>query len=266
MKLADRHVVITGASSGIGEALALACAGEGARLTLVARRRDLLEKLATRTGVRCHIIERDLGEPPPADWLDEAKAALGPIDVFVNNAGMENTGPTHASSVEVGLRVLRLNLETPLVIIRHLLPELIARGGAIVNVASVAGLAPVPQQTWYGASKAGLAAFSESLRGELLGTKVQVLTVYPGPVTTAMAEAAYLVYGGRTGVAGRMPEGKPDVLATQIVRALGTRKARLIYPRAYVFARWFPWLARALTDRLTPKAHPMTEDLTTLRR
>lgn len=253
MKISDRHVVITGASSGIGEALALACAKGGARLTLVARRRDLLEKLAAKTGVRCHVLVRDLVEAPPASWLDAAKAELGSIDVLINNAGMENTGPTHESSIDEGLRLLRLNLETPLVIIRQLLPELMARGGAIVNVASVAALAPLPQQTWYAASKAGLAAFSEALRGELLASKVRILTVYPGPVTTPMAEAAYAKLGGRKGAAGLMPEGKPDVLAAEILRALAGRKARLIYPRFYTTSRWLPALARTLNDRLGPK-------------
>ncbi|MEO6574183.1 MAG: SDR family NAD(P)-dependent oxidoreductase, partial [Polyangiaceae bacterium] len=211
------------------------------------------EKLAARAGVRCHIIERDLTEVPPPSWLDEAKAALGPVDVFINNAGMENTGPTHQSSIEEGLRLLRLNLETPLVIIRQLLPELLARGGAIVNVASVAALAPLPQQTWYAASKAGLAGFSEALRGELLASKVQILTVYPGPVTTPMAEAAYAKLGGRAGAAGLAPEGKPDVLARRILVALERRSARVIYPRFYVMSRLFPWLARILSDRLAPK-------------
>src|SRR4051812_36235890 len=99
--LRGRHVVITGASSGIGEAIANALAREGAKLTLVARRRELLERLVASCGAQCHVIALDLSEPPPATWLDEAEARLGPVDVLINNAGMENTGPTVESSVEV---------------------------------------------------------------------------------------------------------------------------------------------------------------------
>jgi hypothetical protein len=68
-----------------------------------------------------------------------------------------------------------------------------------------------------------------------------------------MAELAYAKLGGRTGAAGMMPEGKPDILATRIVRALANRNARVIYPRFYVVSRLFPWLARILSDRMAPK-------------
>jgi short-subunit dehydrogenase len=254
--LEGRHVVITGASSGIGAALAREAARRGAKLTLVARRHELLHEVAAgcrHDGDGCQVIVRDLVEPPPEDWLDGAEAALGPVDVLVNNAGMENTGPTVASDIAVGERVLRLNLVTPLVIIRRMLPKLARRGGAIVNVASVAALAPTPQQTWYGASKAGLAAFSESLRGELRGTGVDVLTVYPGPVTTPMAEAAYAALGGRRGALAFAPEGRPEVLARRTWNALARRRARLVYPRFYSVARWFPSLARWLVDELAPR-------------
>src|SRR5512140_3185969 len=216
----DRHVVVTGASSGIGAALAREPAAAGARLTLVARRKELLESLAAECGGTCEIIARDLSDLPPEHWLAAAGATHGPVDVLVNNAGIENTGPTPSSDVELGRRLLRLNLETPIVTTRRLLPELVARRGAVVNVASVAALAPAPFQTWYGASKAGLAAFSESLRGELRGAGLTVLTVYPGPVTTPMAEAAYAAVGGRKGLVGALPEGKPDILARRVVRAL----------------------------------------------
>jgi short-subunit dehydrogenase len=251
--LRDRHVVITGASSGIGAALAREAARAGARLTLVARRRELLEGLASECGAKHAIVVRDLSEVPPADWLDAAQAELGPVDVLVNNAGMENTGPTLESDVEVGRRLLRVNLETPIVATRRLLPALVERRGAVVNIASVAALAPTPMQTWYGASKAGLAAFSEALRGELRGTGLSILTVYPGPVTTPMAESAYAAFGGRKGLVGLMPEGKPDVLARRILRALERGSARLIYPRFYTLARLAPWFARWLTDLSAPK-------------
>src|SRR6185436_18406316 len=102
------------------------------------------------------------------DWVPDAEAAHGPIDVLVNNAGMENTGPTAAADVEACKKLFQLNLVTPILLSRRLLPEMLARkSGMIVNVASVAALTPPPMQAYYGASKAGLAAFSEATRGEL---------------------------------------------------------------------------------------------------
>jgi short-subunit dehydrogenase len=245
--LEGRHVVITGASSGIGEACVREAARQGARITLVARRKDLLETLAASCSASCHVIACDLSVPPPADWLDEAEAKLGPIDVLVNNAGMENTGAFLASNEDVGQRLLGLNLLTPILVTRRLLPKLVARKGAVVNVASVAALVPAPGLTWYAASKAGLAAFSEALRSE--NPELNVLTVYPGPVTTPMAETVYATLGGRTGMVGMLPEGRPDVLARRIVRALDRRAARLIYPRFFVIARLLPWLGRWIADR-----------------
>ena len=178
------HVAVTGASSGIGAAIARAYGHKGASLTLVARRTAPMEALAAEFPGHCQVIACDLADSPQCtQWLHPAQDAFGPIDVLVNNAGMENTGPTVQSDTEECVKLLHLNLHTPLLLTRALLPAMLARGsGTIVDVASVAGLAPLPMQCWYGASKAGLAAFSESLRGELRGSGGHVVTVYPGPV------------------------------------------------------------------------------------
>ena len=251
------HVAITGASSGIGEALAREYGRQGARLTLVARREDLLRRIAGEIGGEVLVVPHDLSLPERADaWVATAEAAQGPIDVLVNNAGIENSGPTIEADVEESERVLRTNLHTPLRLMRSLAPAMIARGGGVfVNVASVAALAPTPLQAWYGASKAGLAAFSEALRGELQGTGVRVVTVYPGPVTTAMADRAYAAFGGRKGTLGLLPEGQPEDLARLVRRAVERRRARVIYPRFYVITRLFPWLARWLVDAGAPRPY-----------
>lgn len=248
------HVAITGASSGIGAALARELGRAGHSLTLVARRRALLDDLADEIGGRPHVIEHDLANPDVATgWLAAAEAAHGPIDVLVNNAGMENTGPTIAADPAVVRKVIDLNLTTPLLLSRALLPAMTARGsGMIINVASVAGLVAPPMQAYYGASKAGLAMFSETVRGELAGTGVHVLTVYPGPVKTAMAEAALDAFGGRDNVPA-VPEGTPEELASLIHAAMRRRAARVIYPRMYAAARWFGPIARSLVNRFAPR-------------
>jgi len=244
------HVAVTGASSGIGRAVARAFGRHGASLSLVARRTAPMEAIAAEFPGRCKVFGVDLADSAGAcAWLDPAQAAHGPIDVLINNAGMENTGPTATSPVDRGVALLHLNLHTPILLTRALIPAMIARGsGTIVDIASVAGLVPTPMQCWYAASKAGLAAFSEALRGELRGSGVHVVTVYPGPVDTPMADAAYARFGGRQGAAGVVPEGDPDVLADLILAAVLHRRPRIIYPRFYAVSRWAPWLGRAAVD------------------
>jgi short-subunit dehydrogenase len=252
----SQHIVITGASSGIGAALARELGAGGARLTLVARRKDLLDSLAAGIGPDCRVVAHDLADADrAADWVAEAEAAHGPIDVLVNNAGMENTGPTATADVDELKKVFELNLVAPIVLARRLLPGMLERrSGMIVNVTSVAALVPPPLQSYYGASKAGLAAFSEATRAELAGTGVHLLTVYPGPVKTEMGERGYAGFGGRENVP-RMPEGTPEQLARRIRRAMEKRKKRLIYPRFYYSSRWLPWLGRILVDRFAPRPH-----------
>lgn len=248
------HVVITGASSGIGEAIAREWAKAGAKITLVARRKELLEKLAAEIGGGALVVAHDLADSARAtEWIATAEATHGPIDVLVNNAGMENVGSTAASDTATALKLLHLNLLTPLLLTRTLLPQMILRKtGTIVQVASVAGLVAPPGQAWYGASKAGLAQFTETLRSELGGTGVHVCVVYPGPVKTPMGDSAFAKYGGREGPAGRAPEGTPDVLARLVRRAVERRHPRVIYPRFYALAYFLPWLSRFITFRMTP--------------
>ena len=254
MKLTGKHVVVTGASSGIGEAIAKELGRAGCKVTIVARRLELLDKLAAEIGNGCHAIAHDLSSPAKAlDWIAAAEQANGPIEILINNAGMAHTGPSIEASPEFLEMLLNLNFVVPLKVTRHLLPQMVAaNSGAIVNVASVAGLLPMPWQTYYSATKAGLGGFSEALRGELLRTGVQVLSVYPGPVKTPMAEGAYAAVGGRSGMAGAMPEGTTEELATKIRKAIENRKARIIYPSSYSPSRWFPSFGRWLVDRAAP--------------
>ena len=244
------HVAITGASSGIGEAIAREYAKAAAALTLVARRRELLEKLAQETGTRCHIVAKDLSdEESAADWLDEAEAANGPIDILINNAGMELIAPAEEIDVEQGMKLLRLNLLSPLALTRAVLPRMMARGrGAIVDVASVAALSAGPGFTWYAASKAGLANHSETLRAEVAPAGIHVLTVYPGPVHTDMgARAMASLQEDR---ASRWaPWGTSDELARRIRRGVERKTSRIVYPRFYGLSRLFPWLGRFIADR-----------------
>jgi short-subunit dehydrogenase len=252
------HVVITGASSGIGEALAREYAAAGASLTLVARRRELMDKLASELKVKCHVVTADLSDPAQAtSWLAAAESALGPIDLLINNAGIQIIAPTEEMPPEDTRRTIELNLQAPLSLIRALLPAMVARkSGAIVNIASLGALAPVPGMTAYSAAKGGLAAASESLRGELRKSGVHVVTIYPGPVHTAMGDAGYAAYPPTLGPR-LLPTGNTTALARLVRRAVERKKARVIYPRLYTVTRWFPATTRFALDLSTPPPYSL---------
>ena len=130
---------------------------------------------------------------------------------------------------------------------------MIARGrGTIVDIASMAGIAPTPGMFYYNASKAALAAASESLRGELRGTGVHVMTVYPGPVRTAMEAAGRAAFVETAMMRVLTPVGDARVLARKIVAGVASGRARIIYPASYGLSRHLPNLTRFVLDRFTP--------------
>ena len=247
------HVVITGASSGIGAALAREL-GKNAddSLTLLARRREPMEALAKEVAAGVFVRPHDLSDESRAtEWIAEAEERHGPIDVMINNAGVENTGLARDADPDAAIRLLRTNVMSPMLIARALLPKMIERrAGTIVNVASVAAFAPMPLMAWYAASKAALATFSEVLRAEVAPEGVHVLTVYPGPIKTPMAESAYDAYGGRKGVVGLVPLGSPETLARLVRRAIEREEPRVVYPAFYELGRRMPLLARWLGERV----------------
>lgn len=247
------HALVTGASSGIGEALARALGAAGYDLTLVARRAAELDRVAAAAGdVRVEKIAFDLVDIDDIEQLvARATAALGAIDVLVNNAGAQIVAPTEEIPVEDGEALLRLNVFVPFRLTRAILPDMLARGsGTIIDMASLSALAPPPGMFYYNASKAALAAASESLRAEVRKRGVHVVTVYPGPVRTPMTEAAVARYAKNPVAA--LPVGSAEVLARLVLRAVRCRTPRVIYPRSYAVARLCPPLMRWAVDTFSP--------------
>jgi short-subunit dehydrogenase len=241
------HVVITGASSGIGACLAREFHADGAEVTLVARRAALLEQLKAELGSRCEVVVADLAQKDPTLWLQ----GVAPADVFINNAGFNISGPFDAESSQEVARMFQVDLHAPIALARAVVPGMIARGsGALVNISSVAGIVPPAGMACYSAAKAGLAAFSEALRAELKHTGVHVLTVYPGPIDNGTHDANADLYGAGAKAA---PWGDPRELAREVRLAMQRRRARLIFPRFYTTARAFPGIARWVVDRGTPQ-------------
>jgi short-subunit dehydrogenase len=247
------HVVVTGASSGIGEAIAREYLQRGAKVTLIARRRDRLDKLAEGHEKSTHVVQADLGNPEVAfSWLDGAEEAMGPIDVLVNNAGVQIVKSVLDTSWEDGERLLALDLHTPLRLTQLVLKRMVPRkSGTIVDIASMAALGPTPGMFFYNAAKAGLAAASEGLRAEMKPYGVHVVTVYPGPVTSDMEAAARTAYT-ENAATKYTPTGSPEVLARMIANAVDRKQARVIYPRMYALSRHFPNVTRWAIDALTP--------------
>ncbi len=187
-------VVITGASSGIGAAYARAFAQRGAKLVLTARRAERLEVL--RLEVEPYAADVLI---VPADITDEAgRAAIvqrtleryGMIDVLINNAGVTVGGPLDTHPLPDIYQTIQVNLTAPIALTWLVLPLMLTRNaGLIVNMASAAGRIAVPNYSVYGATKHGLIAFADSLRRDVDGTNIKVVSVLPGWVRTEMVSA-----------------------------------------------------------------------------
>jgi short-subunit dehydrogenase len=252
--------LVTGASKGIGAALAERYAREGAALTLVARSGAKLEALAEslrqRHQARVTVLPADLADPgiDLEALLADAEARLGPVDVLVNNAGRMIVGPAEGTPDPDVRAIVELDLVAPMRLALAAAPGMLARrSGTIVNVASSAAFSWFPGMVYYNAVKAGMGAWSESLRAEWRGTGVNVVSVYPGPVRTDLAEASIEAYGF---LARLMPIGTVEGLASAIVRAVRWRSRLVLYPYLY---RPFPWIAvlvRRFTDVLVPRPSP----------
>lgn len=188
--------LITGASSGIGEAIARQLASRGHGVTLVARREDRLQALSddltAEHGVRAEAIAADLDSEQARDELASKVAALGlTVEVLVNNAGFGGTGSVDRSEREWLTAMVRLNCEALVDLQARFTPAMVERGrGAIINTASTAAFQPIPGTATYAATKAFVLSFSEATHAELSGRGVSVTAVCPGPVQTEFAESA----------------------------------------------------------------------------
>jgi uncharacterized protein len=192
-------VLITGASSGIGRALAHEFARHGHSLVLVARTASALEALAAELardhGIRASALAADLTQPDaPARMVAELEAASLPIDVLVNNAGVGLQGAFAELPVESQLQMIHLNIVALTDLTRRLLPGMLARRrGGVLNVGSTAAFQPGPFMAVYYATKAYVVSFSEAIGEEVAGSGVRVTCLAPGPTDTGFASAAGLL-------------------------------------------------------------------------
>lgn len=190
--LAGKVALITGASSGIGEATALVLAGAGARVAIAARRADRLDALAGRiakAGGEALKIKADVTDDDEVTGMvDKVVAEWGRLDILVNNAGQMLLSPLAEARGDDLRHMVELNLTALMEITRIALPHLKQSRGHIVNVASVAGRVASPGSSGYAATKFGVVGFSEAVRREVYSDKVRVTVIEPGLVMTELGD------------------------------------------------------------------------------
>lgn len=202
--LTGMTALVTGASGGIGSAIAKALAGQGARVALSGTRVDALEAVATEIGGNCVILPCDLADGAAVDGLvPRAVEALGQLDILVNNAGLTRDNLAMRMKDEEWDIVIRVNLEAAFRLIRAACkPMMKARFGRIITITSVVGATGNPGQANYAASKGGLTAMSKALAQELASRNITVNCVAPGFIASPMTD--------------RLPDAQKEALTTRI--------------------------------------------------
>jgi NAD(P)-dependent dehydrogenase (short-subunit alcohol dehydrogenase family) len=202
----DQVVVITGASGGVGAAAAEELARRGASVVLAARRAGPLGDVAARCGDKALAVVADVTKRDDVQRLfDEAVAKFGRVDVWINNVGRGIGRPLLEITDDDVDAMIRDNMKSVLYGMQVVTPHLQARGtGAIVNVSSLLGRAPLPPRAAYAAAKAAMMSLSESFRIELMGShpSIRVVVVYPGRIATDFGQNAM---GQRMGDSGKLP-------------------------------------------------------------
>ncbi len=252
----DRTVVITGASSGIGEQLALRCARDGARVALVARRRPELERVASlvqAAGGQALVLPCDVAQRHQVfTAAEQILQHWGAVDVLVNNAGFGAHRPFLDWPIEDIERIMQVNYMGAVYWTKALLPHMVQRGqGWIVMMASVAGKLGVPDESAYAATKFAMVGLAEALSYEVEDRGVHVLTVCPGAIDTPFFDEQ---------ARQRMPEVAkklmipPERVVEAICRALARGKYEVTVPGfirlSYVVRALAPGLLRRNTKRV----------------
>jgi NADP-dependent 3-hydroxy acid dehydrogenase YdfG len=224
MKLNGKIVLVTGASSGIGAATALAFAAEGARLLLAARRASKLAEVASRTLERgaasVHSIDLDVRHHHAVQTaIDDLPPEWAEIDVLINNAGLSRgLEKLYTGKTEDWDEMIDTNVKGLLYVSRAVIPGMVVRGrGHIVNLGSTAGDLPYPNGAVYCGSKAAVHAINDGLRQDLLGTPVRVTSVDPGTVET---DFSLVRFRGDAGRAAKVYQGLTPLSAEDVADAI----------------------------------------------
>jgi short-subunit dehydrogenase len=225
VKINGAKVLLTGATGGIGHAIARRLKAEGADLVLTGRRTDVLAPLAEELGARS--IAADLGDPAA---LDKLLAEAGDVDILVANAALPGIGRMESISVDKIDANLNVNLRAPMLMSRALLPQLLDRGsGHLVFIGSVSGIVASPWSSMYNATKFGLRGFTSAMRQDLHGTGVGVSIVEPGFVR----DAGMFVNSGMETPRGTRTVS-PEQVAAGVVKAITKNRGEVVVAPAEI--------------------------------
>ena len=262
----DKTVIVTGGSEGVGAAAARLFAEAGANLMLVARNRKNLEAIAAelRDKARVSVFPMDVSDADScADMVKKTLFEFGRIDVLVNNAGVHVRGDVESATADELARTIDVNLRAPIVLTRLVLPHIReAGGGAIINVASLAGRTPVPGSAAYSASKFGLRAFAFSLAEEIRDSGIKLAVVSPGPIATQFIlddidKTSDLTFS--------QPMSSAEEVAQVILDLCGNNQREQAIPAMSgvltTLAYLMPWLGRALRPALERKGNRVKKEL-----
>ena len=218
--LSGKAALVTGASGGIGGAIARALHKQGATVTLSGTRADALEKLRSELGERAHVVAARMDDAADIDrLLKDAEAAMGKVDILVNNAGITRDNISMRMKDEEWEKVLEVNLTGTFRLTRAAMRGMMRRRfGRVINITSIVGVTGNPGQANYAAAKAGLIGMSKSLAQELASRAITVNCVAPGIIATPMTDV--LTDEQKKGILGRVPAGRlgtPDEIAAGVV-------------------------------------------------
>lgn len=224
MAFAGQTAWITGASSGIGAALARELARQGARLVLSGRNVAALDAVAAECGGACLVLPFETTDQTAlAPAVAQAWDWSGGIDLLVNNAGISQRSLAQETEYAVYERIIAVDLLAPIALTQALLPRMVTRGsGRIAMISSVAGKVGVPMRTAYCAAKFGLAGYGDALRAEVAHLGLQVHNIYPGSIRTDVSRNALTADGSKRGVSDKAIDNgiEPAAAAVQMIEAM----------------------------------------------
>ena len=259
--LAQKVIWITGASSGIGEALAVLASQRGAKVVLSARRENELQRVQKLCAnpAQAAVYPLDLlAMPDPAAVLKRAESFFGPVDVLVNNAGISQRSMVLDTTLDVYRRIFELDFFATVALTKAVLPGMVQRGGGhVLVISSVVGYISSPLRSGYAAAKHALHGFYDAARAELWRQNVKFTVACPGYVRTNVSVNAVTGSGGQHGVMDEaLAKGvDPKICAEKIWRAVEKDKDEVLVGKEALVVylkRFFPGLFASIIKRIKP--------------